>query len=122
VNKNISNKYKMTGQADEVVWRGKSALLSVLSCSTSIVNLTFFSAGYFLQEHFESKYSESILLALLLLFCVNIAYVSYSLVVKIKKSTSIFVAAVVTCSMILSMIVIVVTPLAMLQVFFLTLR
>lgn len=122
MNKNISNEFKMTGQSDEVIWRGKSGLLSVLSCSMSILNLTFFSACYFLQEHFKSKHSETILLALLLLFCVNIAYVSYSLVVKLKKSTSIFVAAVVTCSMILSMIVIVATPLAMLQVFFRTLR
>lgn len=112
----------MTGQSDQVVWRSKSGLVSVLSCSMSIVNLTIFTASCFLSEHFERNHSESILLTLLLLFCVNIAYLSYSLSARIKKSTSIFVATVVTCSMILSTITIVVIPLAMLQVFLGTLR
>lgn len=111
----------MAGQSDEVVLRSKSGLMCVLSCITSIVNVTFFIACYLLQEDSVRNHSENILLTLLLLFCVNIAYFSYSLIAKMK-STSIFVAALVTFSMIFSIILIVVIPLAMLNVFFGALR
>ena len=121
VNGKISNKAKTTGQSDEVVLNSKSQLMCVLSCIASIVNLTFFTACYFIQQDTVRNHSESILLTLVILFCVNVAYVSYTLIAKMK-STSIFIAALVSFSMILSIILIVMIPLAMLQVFFSTLR